>query len=479
MLLLEDVETDAELMQRELRKAKLPFLARRVDNREEFLRSLQEFQPDIILSDYTMPQFTALEALRLLHSSPYDLPFILVTGSQSEEVAVACMKEGVDDYILKTSLIRLPSAVRNALQKKEAERQKEKASEALRQSEEHFRSLIENALDIIAVLNIDGTFRYASPSVRVLGYRPEELISKSILGFVAPDDAQEMLGIFHQILTKTGEVRRFEFLFRHREGSWRVLEAIGTNIHAHTENIGLVINARDVTERKEAETAIEKLAAFPRLNPNPIFELSSEGRLNYFNHAADAMAKSLGKLHPWEILPSDTSAIVKECLNTGRSDVRRETSVGNRILSWSFFPIIPLQVVHCYAQDITERVSLETQLRQSQKMESIGQLAAGVAHDFNNILTLVQGYAGLLLAEPNLTPDMAESLQQISTASERAANLTRQLLVFSRKQMMQTQELDLNEAISNVSNLLKRLLREDVTLHFNYAPELPCIQADS
>lgn len=479
VLLLEDVEPDAELMQRELRKAQLPFTARRVETREDFLHALQEFQPDIILSDFSMPQFTALEALRLLHASPYDVPFILVTGSQSEEVAVECMKEGVDDYILKTSLIRLPSAVSNALRKKEAERQKERASAALRQSEEHFRSLIENALDIIAVLNVDGTFRYASPSVKVLGYRPEELISKSLLGFVAPDDAQETMNIFHQILTKTGHVSKFEFLFRHKDGSWRVLEAIGTNIHAHTENIGLVINARDVTERKEAETAIEKLAVFPRLNPNPIFELSSEGRLNYFNQAAGDMAKSLGRAHPSEILPSDTGAIVKECLHSGRGNLRRETSVGNRILSWSFFPIIPLQVVHCYAMDITERVNLEAQLRQSQKMESIGQLAAGVAHDFNNILTLVQGYAGLLLAEPNLTPDMTDSLQQISTASERAANLTRQLLVFSRKQMMQTQELDLNEVTKSVASLLQRLLREDAVLQFHYAPELPHIQADS
>ena len=479
VLLLEDVEPDAELMQRELRKGNIPFAARRVQTRDDFLRALQEFQPDIILSDFTMPQFTALEALRLLHASPYDLPFILVTGSQSEEVAVQCMKEGVDDYILKTSLIRLPSAVVNTLAKKDAEKQRLRAVESLKQSEEHFRSLIENALDIIAVLNIDGTFRYASPSVKVLGYRPEEMISKNLMSFVSADDAQEMMTIFHQILTKTNDARTFEILFRHKNGSWRVLEAIGQTIHAHTENIGLVINARDVTERKEAEAAIDKLAAFPRLSPNPIFELTSTGRLSYFNQAAGEMSKLLGKVHPSEILPPDTVSIVKECLSNGKSNTRRETKVENRILSWSFFPIIPLQVVHCYAFDITERVNLEAQLRQSQKMESIGQLAAGVAHDFNNILTLIQGYAGLLLAEPNLTQDTAESLQEISAASERAANLTRQLLVFSRKQLVQLEDLDLNAVISEVSRLLRRALREDITLHFNYAPDVPKMKADS
>jgi two-component system cell cycle sensor histidine kinase/response regulator CckA len=479
ILVLEDVEADAELMERELRKAQLPFSSRRADNRDDFLRHLQEFQPDLVLSDFTMPQFTALEALRMLRSSPYDIPFILVTGSQSEEVAVECMKKGVDDYILKTSLIRLPAAVLNAIEKKDAERQRRRATDALKQREEHFRSLIENALDITAVLNIDGTIRYASPSVRVLGYMSEELVSRSLLSYVAPDDVQEVMTIIHQILTKTGQSRRFEFLFRHKDGSWRVLETIGKTIHPHTENLGIVLNARDVTERKEAEAAIDKLAAFPRLNPHPVFELSSEGRLNYFNQAAADMAKLTGKGHPIEILPPDAAAIVKECLSDGRNNLQRETKLGDRIFAWSFFPIIPLQVVHCYARDITERLNLEAQLRQSQKMESIGQLAAGVAHDFNNILTLIQGYSGLLLSEPSVTPEMAESLQEISAASERAANLTRQLLLFSRKQVAQLQDVDLNELITNTAKLLRRVLREDVTLHFNYAASLPKVRGDS
>jgi len=479
VLLLEDVASDAELMERELLKAQIPVTTRRVEGREEFMKALTEFQPDIIVSDFTLPQFTALEAVRLLHQTPFDVPFILVTGTQSEEVAVQCMKEGVDDYMLKSSLKRLPSAVLNAIEKKEAERGEMSALQALKQSEEHFRSLIENALDIITVLDLDGKIRYASPSVKVIGYRPEELIGKNLMNFVALDDAQEVRKTFHHVISTAGQVRQFEFLIRHKDGSWRVLEVIGKCIYPNMENCGVVLNARDITERKVQETAIEKLAAFPRLNPNPIFEISAEGRVSYCNEAAGKMAASLGKLHAAEILPDDANSVVKDCLATGESIGGREATIGNRILSWSFFPIIPLQVVHCFAMDITERVTLEAQLRQSQKMESIGQLAAGVAHDFNNILTLISGYSGLLLSDEKLSDDAKESLQQISSASQRAANLTRQLLLFGRKQAMQPQDLNLNEVISDVTKLLRRILGEQITLHLNYSPELPLVRGDS
>jgi two-component system, cell cycle sensor histidine kinase and response regulator CckA len=479
VLLLEDVADDAELLQHELQKASLPCTTRCVATREDFVRALQEFSPDIVISDYTLPQFNALEALRLLCQTPLDIPFILVTGSQSEEVAVECMRQGVDDYILKTTLKRLPSAVQNTLQRKEAERERERAIRALRQSEEHFRSLIEHALDIIAILNPDGSFRYASPSVRVLGYTPEDLVGRSLLDFVNGDDARDVTNMLNGVFQHANETRTFDFLFRHSNGSWRMLESIGKSIYADSEIAGIVVNARDITERKQAEAAIEKLASFPRLNPNPIFEVAADGHVNYFNQAAEEVARSLGKTSPAEILPVDLPDIIQECLHTGRSNLRRETSIGNRILSWSFFPIISSHVVHCYAVDISERLSLEAQLRHSQKMESIGQLAAGVAHDFNNILTIIRGYSGLLLDREDLSYDLTEPIQQISIASERAANLTRQLLMFSRKQVMQPKEIDLNEIISNVTRLLRRVLGEDITLHFNYSPNLPAIYADS
>jgi signal transduction histidine kinase/ActR/RegA family two-component response regulator/HAMP domain-containing protein len=125
-----------------------------------------------------------------------------------------------------------------------------------------------------------------------------------------------------------------------------------------------------------------------------------------------------------------------------------------------------------------DHLNLEEQLRQSQKMESIGQLAAGVAHDFNNMLTIIQGHSSALLAKPSLPPEMLEPVQAVFFASERAAGLTRQLLMFSRKNVMQPKPLDLRETVGNMTKLLGRLLGETVTLEFQSPAELPSVQGD-
>jgi signal transduction histidine kinase len=137
------------------------------------------------------------------------------------------------------------------------------------------------------------------------------------------------------------------------------------------------------------------------------------------------------------------------------------------------------QAVVVNSRDITDRRRLEDQLRQSQKMEAIGQLAAGVAHDFNNLLTIIQGNASLLLSAPGRSEEDAGSSSQIVQAAERAAGLTRQLLMFSRKQIMQLAHLDLNEVVGNMTKMLQRILGEDVTLRSEYAPSLPLIHADA
>jgi signal transduction histidine kinase/ActR/RegA family two-component response regulator/HAMP domain-containing protein len=125
-----------------------------------------------------------------------------------------------------------------------------------------------------------------------------------------------------------------------------------------------------------------------------------------------------------------------------------------------------------------DHLNLEEQLRQSQKMESVGQLAAGVAHDFNNMLTIIQGHSSALLAKPSLPSEMLEPVQAVFFAAERAAGLTRQLLMFSRKNVMQSQPLDLRETVGNMTKLLGRLLGETVTLEFQSPAELPSVQGD-
>lgn len=232
-------------------------------------------------------------------------------------------------------------------------------------------------------------------------------------------------------------------------------------------------------ERIRVETELQKLAAFAQLNPNPALELTSDGAITYFNNAALKLSRSVGRDHPRELLPDNVQEIVQNCLKAGRSVLDLSTVLEKRSLSWSFHPVAASHIVHCYVEDITDRLNLEAQLRQSQKMESIGQLAAGVAHDFNNMLTVIQGHSGMVMANTDLAPALLDSAQAIYFAAERAATLTRQLLLFSRKNVMQPKALDLRNVVGDLSKMLKRLLGETVALQFNPPAELPLVAADA
>jgi signal transduction histidine kinase/HAMP domain-containing protein len=232
-------------------------------------------------------------------------------------------------------------------------------------------------------------------------------------------------------------------------------------------------------ERTQAEAQLQKLASFAQLNPNPAMEIGADGTLTYWNEAARKLAASVSQPSPRSILPPDIPDVVQHCLADGHDPARLESTFGGRTLSWSFHPVPANRVVHAYVEDITERLSLEAQLRQAQKMESVGQLAAGVAHDFNNMLTVIEGHSGLLLAKPDLPPELKNSAQAVFFAAERAANLTRQLLMFSRKNIMQSKPLNLREVVGQLSKMLERLLGETITLDFCSPPRLPLVRADA
>ena len=232
-------------------------------------------------------------------------------------------------------------------------------------------------------------------------------------------------------------------------------------------------------ERSRTETELQKLAAFVQLNPNAAMELDSTGGITYFNDAALKLALSVRKDSPRDILPSNIVEIINTCISSRQNVLRLETQINARNFSWTFHPVLESGLVHCYIEDVTERLSLEAQLRQSQKMESVGQLAAGVAHDFNNMLTVIHGHAGLLSTRQDLSSAALDSVQAIYFAAERAASLTRQLLMFSRKNVMKPALLDLRELVTNMSKMLKRLLGENISLQFDRPPQLPLVKGDN
>src|SRR6266566_293251 len=253
VLILEDSLADVELLLYELRRAGFAPRWQHVATEPDFLARLAP-PPDIILADYALPQFDALRALHCAQERAPDVPVIVVTGALSDEAAVACLKQGAADYLLKDRLGRLGEAVRQALAARDLRVQHHQAHDALRASEERFRALSEHASDLVGILDADGTYRYASPShQRILGYAPAEVQGRNVFELMHPEDVPHTQAAFAALMQTAGAMEAAEFRMRHADGSWRTLEGIGTNRLHDPALRGIIANARDVTERKRAD----------------------------------------------------------------------------------------------------------------------------------------------------------------------------------------------------------------------------------
>ncbi len=344
-----------------------------VETRADFEAALDRGGFDLIIADYSLPDYDGIQALKLARQKTPDTPILLVSGTIGEEAAIESLRGGATDYVLKQWPERLVPSVRRALREAEERKNRLRAETALERREKLFRALSENALDIVTVINHEGTISYISPSaLRVLGYQPEELTGNNAFTYIHEEDQPVVQQDLAHCIATPAMTTTSKFRVRHKDGSWRHVETVCRSLLADPAIGGVVVNLRDMTERRR----------------------------------------------------------------------------------------------------------LEEQLRQSQKMEAIGQLAGGVAHDFNNILTVIQGHASLLRTGPKLEAVQGISVEQIYQAAERAAGLTRQLLTFSRRQVMQPKPLDLNTVLSNMTRMLGRLLGEDIALQFNYSPGEPWVQAD-
>jgi two-component system, cell cycle sensor histidine kinase and response regulator CckA len=505
ILHLEDDSLDHKLMAKALAVEGLACDWTYAKTQKEFLVALQAGDFDIILSDFTLPSYGGMEALAAARHEKSELPFIFVSGTIGEERAVASLKLGATDYVLKDNLKHLGFAVRRALWQAQLHRAKLEAERELLSTHAELRQLLEHSPAVIYRLRIEGENlvpTMVSDNIeRLLGFSVAEALSYQWwLESLHPDDRERVIGVVTQGVKRQGYTT--EYRLRHKDGTYRWIQDDNRVVEhptgQHKEAIGVWI---DITERKSLQNEIvlreQRLNSFFAGSTAGLVLLSKDFRYIQINETLAQMngvpvEDHLGRTLR-DILPQVAALVeplLRRVLLTGKPVLNEEIAgetAGRpgqmRYWAESFFPVggkdgTP-EMIGGVVVEITERKQLEQQLYQAQKMDAIGQLAGGVAHDFNNLLAVIYGNSELALTGTEAVPAEArECLKQINAAAERAAILTRQLLTFSRKQAMQSAPVLLNELLANLLKMLNRIIGENIELKCRYDKDLPLVQAD-
>lgn len=365
---------------------------------------------------------------------------------------------------------------------------------ALHQSEERYRELVENAQDIIYSHDLQGNYTASNKAgEEITGYTLEESLKLNLTQTVAPeyvDKAREMLS--RKLAGE--EITAYELELIAKDGHRVPIEVNTRLVIEDGVPVGVTGIARDITERKRADAELRRLAAAVEETADSVVITDKNGNIQYVNPAFERVSgytKEEALNQNPRILKSGKTdpSVYKELWETITRGDAWNGHLTNRKKDGTLFEervtISPVRdasgaIVSYIAvkQDITQQLQLEQQLRQSQRLEAIGQLAGGVAHDFNNLLTAILGYSDLTLAKLEPASPLINNLHEIKKAGERAASLTRQLLAFSRKQVLTLRVLDLNSVIGDINKMLRRLIGEHIELITKFGVDLGAIKAD-
>jgi len=503
ILIVEDVPADAELNEREIQRVLTPCIFKRVETEEDFLRALGEFKPDFIISDYQMPTFDGLTALKLTLEKTPLTPFLLVTGSMNEETAVDCMKAGATDYVVKEHLKKLGPAIIRALEEKKIRMERLAALESLKESEEKFRDLFENANDLIQIVDAGGKYLYVNRKwCEKLGLTENEAKQLHFTDIVKKEQIPHCMETFGRI-TKGETIEHMEMIYVSKDGRELYLEGNMSPSFKDGEFVSCRGIFRDITERKKTEEALRASEAelhdayFAEATINMILSESlknipfeeflqkalnmilslpwltfeSIGSISLVEDKADVLVMKAQSNLPEQLKKQCAKVPFGTCL-CGLAALSRKIQFADHIderhgicyegmaphghyvvpllFGGKTLGVINIHLIEGHIrsqkeeeflltvadtlagiivrkQGEEEKEKLNAQLLQAQKMEAVGQLAGGISHDFNNILTAMIGYGHLLKMKLKEDDPLRTYADQILLLSDRAANLTQSL----------------------------------------------------
>ncbi len=453
---------------------------------------------DVVVTDIILPKMSGVKLLRAIrHVSPH-VQVIMITGEPTIETASDALRLGAFDYlskpVTKEAIVKIVAnaACTKALTDEKLrlekenlnyqmnlERLVEERTSELMKSEEKFRSYVENAPDGIFVTNNKGNYLDVNQAAcDLLGYTRKELLKLSISDIVTPGSLEEALNSFY-LLVENGRVHG-EYLFTHADGHEFHMSVDSTEI-SPDKFIGF---CSDISDRKRAEEALlESEAKFRSVieQSNDAIHVLYKGKFDLINtRFSEMFGVSFEDVISPEfnfidlIAPESKSKMIEQEEMRKRGEkppphyefvaFDKDHNLIEVEASGTEISYRGGEAFLCTIRDVTERKRLEEQFHQAQKMESVGRLAGGVAHDFNNLLTVITGHAELAAMQLDSHDPFRDDIKGIQEAANRAADLTRQLLAFSRKQKLQPRLLNLNVIITQLNKMLQRMIGEDIEI---------------